>query len=100
MCGQHNARASVEDNTGQNRDKGHTPYPRTEIKIPDSAGNRTRVAGVEFRDSTDHATATDIVKSILKIVIHVLKFVHKCLNVLLRNLMCMEHFKICILKLN
>ena len=41
MCGQHNVRASAEDNTGQNTDKGHTPNPRTGIKIPDPAGNRT-----------------------------------------------------------
>ena len=34
MCGQHNVGASAEDNT----DKGHTPNPRTEIKIPDPAG--------------------------------------------------------------
>ena len=43
MYGQHNGRASAEDNTGQNTDNGHTPNPRTEIKIPDPAGNRTRV---------------------------------------------------------
>ena len=54
MCGQHNVRASAEDNTGQNTDKGHRPNPRTEIKIPDLAGNRTRAAGLESRDSTDH----------------------------------------------
>ena len=59
MCGQHNVRASAEDNTGQNTAKGHTSNPRTEIKIPDPAGNRTRAAGLEGRESTDHATATD-----------------------------------------
>ena len=37
----------------------HTLKPRTEIKIPDLAGNRTRAAGLEGRDSTDHTTATD-----------------------------------------
>ena len=58
MC-HHNVRASAEDNTGQNTDKGHTPNPRTKIKIPDPAGNRTRAAVLEGRDSTDHATATD-----------------------------------------
>ena len=42
MCAQHNVRASAGDSTGQNTDKGHTPNPRTEIKIPDPAGNRTR----------------------------------------------------------
>ena len=61
MCGQHNVRASAEDNTGQNSDEGHTPNPRTEIKIPDPDGNRTRTTGLEGRDSTDHATATDTI---------------------------------------
>ena len=56
MCGQHNVRASAEDNTGQNTDKGHTANPGIGIKIPDPAGYRTRVAGLEGRDSTDHAT--------------------------------------------
>ena len=28
----------------------HTPNPRTEIKIPDPAGNRTQAAGLEGRD--------------------------------------------------
>ena len=59
MCDQHNVRASAEDNTGQNRDKGHTPNPRTEIKIPDPVGNRTRAAGLEGRGSTNDATAMD-----------------------------------------
>ena len=36
-----------------------TPNPRIGIKIPDPAGNRTRSAGLEGRDSTDHTTATD-----------------------------------------
>ena len=62
MCGQHNVRAYAEDNTEQNTDKGHTqtPNPRTEIKIPDPAGNRTPAAGLEGRDSTYHATAMDV----------------------------------------
>ena len=38
MSGQHNVRDSAEENTGQNTDKGHTPNPRTEIKIPDPPG--------------------------------------------------------------
>ena len=60
MCGQHNVRAFAGDSTGQNTDKGHIPNPRTEIKIPDPARDRTRAAaGLEGRDSTDHATATD-----------------------------------------
>ena len=59
MCGQHNVKASAEDNTRYNTDKGYTPSPRTEIKIPHPAGNRIRAAGLEGRDSTDHTTATD-----------------------------------------
>ena len=45
MCAQHNVRASVEDNAGQNTDKEDTPNPKTEIKIPVPAGNQTRKAG-------------------------------------------------------
>ena len=45
------------DNTGQNTYKEHTPNPRIEIEITDPPGNRTRAAGLEGRDSTDHATA-------------------------------------------
>ena len=60
MCGQHNFSAySAGDNIRQNTDKGHTPNPRTEIKIPDPAGNLIRAAKLEGRDSTDHATALD-----------------------------------------
>ena len=40
------------------QDKEHTPNPRTGIKIPDPARNRTWVAGLEGRDSTDLSTAT------------------------------------------
>ena len=60
MCGQHNVRVSAVDNTGQNTGKGHIPNSRTEIKIPDLAGNRTRAAVLEGRVSTNHATATDL----------------------------------------
>ena len=45
--------------TAQAEHKGHTPNSRIGIKIPDPAGNQTRTAGLEGRDSTDHATATD-----------------------------------------
>ena len=48
MYGQHNVRASAEENTGLNTDKGHTLNSRAEIKIPDPAGNRTRAAGLEL----------------------------------------------------
>ena len=50
---------STGDSTVQNTDKGHTHNPRREIKIPGPAGNRTRTAGLEGRESTDHATATN-----------------------------------------
>ena len=33
-------------------DKGHTPNPRTEIKIPDPAGNRTRAAAPGWKAGT------------------------------------------------
>ena len=38
--------------------KRHSPIARIEFEIPDLAGNLTRAAGLEGRDSTDHATAT------------------------------------------
>ena len=53
MCGQHNVRATAGDNTGHDTDKGHLPNPRTVIEIPSLAGNRTRIAWLEGRDSTD-----------------------------------------------
>ena len=59
MCGQHNVRASAEDNTGQNTEKGYTPNPRTEIKIPDPAGNRTRARCVTSAYATTCSTAVD-----------------------------------------
>ena len=65
MCGQHNARASAGDSTGQNTDKGHTPNLRIGIKTPDPTGNRTRAAGLEGRDSSDDATATDEISILL-----------------------------------
>ena len=48
--GQQNIRATARENTGQNT-KGTHPVPR-EVKIPDPAG-------VEGRDSKDHAISTD-----------------------------------------
>ena len=57
MCGQHNVRASAGDNTGQITDKEHATNPRIGIKIPDPAGNQTRVTRLGGRDSTDDATA-------------------------------------------
>ena len=44
--------------------KEYTPNLRTEIKIPDPAGNRTRAAGLEGRDSTDHVTVMDRLPSL------------------------------------
>ena len=32
---------------------GHTLNPRSDMKIPDPAGNRSRTSGLEGRDSTD-----------------------------------------------
>ena len=55
MCGQHNVRASAGDSTGQNTDIGHTPNLRIGTKIPNPAGNQTRAAVLEGRDSTNHA---------------------------------------------
>ena len=46
--------ASARDNTRQN-----TTNRRLQIKISDPAGNRTRDDGLEGRESTDHAMATD-----------------------------------------
>ena len=37
MCGQHNARVTARDNSGQNTDKEHIPSPRKEIKFSDPA---------------------------------------------------------------
>ena len=45
--------------TAQDRTQRTHTHSRLGIKIPDPAGNRTRAAGFEDRDSTDHATATD-----------------------------------------
>ena len=46
-----------------------TLRPRIEIKISDPAGNRTWAVGLEGRDSTDHATETDIIIIIIIIII-------------------------------
>ena len=66
MCGQHNIRAIVGDNTVQNT-KGHMPSPKIGIKIPDPAGYRTRAADLESRDPTDHATATGLMIIIINL---------------------------------
>ena len=58
MCGQYNVMATTRNNAGKSTDT-QTPSPRIEIKISDSAGNRTGTAWLEGRDSTDHATAMD-----------------------------------------
>ena len=63
MCVQRNVRASAGERTGQNTDKGLIPISRIGIKIPDPSGNRTRAAGLEGRDSIDHATSTIILKT-------------------------------------
>ena len=63
MRGQHNVRASSGDSTVQNTDKGHTPNPGIGIKITNPAKNRIRASELEDRDSTNHATATDVYQS-------------------------------------
>ena len=55
MCGQHNVRASAEDNTGQNTKDTH-PIPGQKLKFLTPPGIEP---GMEGRDSTDDATATD-----------------------------------------
>ena len=59
MCGEHNVRATAGYNIGQNTDKGHRSRPEIEIKISDPTGNRIWTAGLEGRDSTNYATATN-----------------------------------------
>ena len=44
----------------------HKPSPRRELQISDPVGNQTRAAGFNGRDSTDNATAADII-SVFKI---------------------------------
>ena len=68
MREQHNGRPTVRDNTEQNTAKGLTPDRRIEIKIPNPAGNRTRAIRLEGIDSTDHATATNSLYSLLNII--------------------------------
>ena len=41
-CCQQNIRVTARDNTGQNRERGHAPNPRMEMKIPDPAVNLAR----------------------------------------------------------
>ena len=46
------------------RQKTHTVYtPRRKIKISDSAGKPTRAVGLEAKNPTYHATATDSLKN-------------------------------------
>ena len=65
MFSQHNVRATARDNTGQNTNKGHTPRPRIEIKIPDFTGNRTLTGGMEGRYSIVLATSN---KCLIKVL--------------------------------
>ena len=59
ISGQQNVKVTARENTGQNTKDTHTPSTRNEIIFPDPAGNRTRSAGLEGSDPTNHATATD-----------------------------------------
>ena len=65
MRGQHIVRATAWDNTGQNT-RTHT-QSQDRIKISDSAENRTRAAGLEGADSTDHAREKDVSKLLISI---------------------------------
>ena len=67
MCGQHNARATAGDNTGQYTKD--TPSPRVEIKIPELNGNRIWAAGFEGMDSTKHSTVTEKFYFVLMLVL-------------------------------
>ena len=59
MCGQHNVRASAGNNTGQNTKDTH-PIPGQKLKfLTPRESNPGRRAGLEGRDSIDHATATN-----------------------------------------
>ena len=51
MYDQHNVNATAKDNSGQNAGKGHTRSPTTEIKISNSAENRTQTDGFERQGS-------------------------------------------------
>ena len=55
--------ATAGDNTEQNIDKGHTSSPRIKLKISDPAGTQTQAAGLQVRDSTDHAMVTELHKT-------------------------------------
>ena len=44
----------------QHRTQRTHTQSQEEIKIPEPAGNRTRATGLEGRDSTDHATTTNV----------------------------------------
>ena len=57
MCGQYNVRAIAGDNTEQNTKETH-PVPEYILKISDPVGNRKWPAGLEGRDSAEHATTT------------------------------------------
>ena len=90
MCGQHNVRASAEDNTGQNIDKGHAPNSRKEIKIPDPAGNRTRAAAPGWKGGTLPTTPRQRIPETSTEIFWMFYF---------KNLVRMESFEIYILKL-
>ena len=61
--------AGYQDLHQSTQDKWQTLSPRIEIKTPDPAGNRTRVARLEESDSTDQATVIDHVRMQREIMI-------------------------------
>ena len=62
MCGQHNVGPPPETTQDRTQTKDTHPIPGQKLKFLTPPGIEHRAAGLEGRDSTDHATATDILK--------------------------------------
>ena len=58
ICSRQNFWASARENTGQK--EKDTPSTRIVIKISDPARNQTHASELECRNSTNHATAKDL----------------------------------------
>ena len=60
ICGKHNVRAFIKDNTGQNTKNTHlVPGLRIKSLAPWKL-NKLRAPGVKIMGSTDHATMSDV----------------------------------------
>ena len=57
MCGQHNARAFAEDNTGQDTKETH-PIPGQKLKFLTPSGIEPGPSGWKAGTLNDHANAT------------------------------------------